>query len=64
MGDSFNTAFIELVKFVYKYHNKYGDFNGYKITFEAMEEKPANFLDCNTESDLLTLLGSPTLVTT
>jgi len=42
----------------------YGDFNGYKITFEAMEEKPANFLDCNTEADLLTLLGSPTLVTT
>ena len=42
----------------------YGDFNGYKITFEAMEEKPANFLDCASESDLLTLLGSPTLVTT
>ncbi len=42
----------------------YGDFNGYKITFEAMEEKPANFLDCTTEADLLTLLGSPTLVTT
>ena len=42
---------------------QYGDFNGYKITFEAMEEKPANFLDCNTEADLLTLLGSPTLVT-
>lgn len=41
----------------------YGDFNGYKITFEAMEEKPANFLDCSTEADLLTLLGSPTLVT-
>jgi hypothetical protein len=42
----------------------YGDFNGYKITFEAMEEKPANFLDCSTEADLLTLLGGPTLVTT
>lgn len=42
----------------------YGDFNGYKLTFEAMEEKPANFLDCTTEADLLTLLGSPTLVTT
>jgi hypothetical protein len=41
----------------------YGDFNGYKLTFEAMEEKPANFLDCNSEADLLTLLGSPTLVT-
>jgi len=41
----------------------YGDFNGYKITFEAMEEKPANFLDCASEADLLTLLGSPTLVT-
>jgi hypothetical protein len=42
----------------------YGDFNGYKLTFEAMEEKPANFLDCASESDLLTLLGAPTLVTT
>lgn len=42
----------------------YGDFNGYKITFEGMEEKPANFLDAASESDLLTLLGSPTLVTT
>lgn len=42
----------------------YGDFNGYQLTFEAMEEKPANFLDCTTEADLLTLLGSPTLVTT
>jgi hypothetical protein len=42
----------------------YGDFNGYKLTFEAMEEKPANFLDCASESDLLTLLGSPSLVTT
>jgi len=41
----------------------FGDFNGYKLTFEAMEEKPANFLDCTTEADLLTLLGSPTLVT-
>jgi len=43
---------------------QYGDFNGYKITFEAMEEKPANFLDCSTEQQLLTLLGAPTLVTT
>ena len=42
----------------------YGDFNGYKLTFEAMEEKPANFLDCASEADLLTLLGAPTLVTT
>ena len=42
----------------------YGDFNGYKITFEGMEEKPANFLDAASEADLLTLLGSPTLVTT
>lgn len=41
----------------------YGDFNGYKITFEGMEEKPANFLDCSTENGLLTLLGNPTLVT-
>lgn len=42
----------------------YGDFNGYQLTFEAMEEKPANFLDCATEGDLVTLLGSPTVVTT
>jgi hypothetical protein len=42
----------------------YGDFNGYKLTFEAMEEKPANFLDCASEADLLTLLGAPSLVTT
>lgn len=41
----------------------YGDFNGYQLTFEAMEEKPANFLDCATEGDLVTLLGSPTVVT-
>lgn len=41
----------------------YGDFNGYQLTFEAMEEKPANFLDCATEADLVTLLGSPTIVT-
>lgn len=41
----------------------YGDFNGYQLTFEAMEEKPANFLDCATEADLVTLLGSPTVVT-
>jgi hypothetical protein len=42
----------------------YGDFNGYKLTFEAMEEKPANFLDCASEADLLTLLRAPSLVTT
>lgn len=42
---------------------QYGDFNGYQLTFEAMEEKPANFLDCATEADLVTLLGSPTIVT-
>jgi len=41
----------------------YGDFNGYQLTFEAMEEKPANFLDCATEADLVTLLGAPTIVT-
>ncbi len=33
---------------------EYGDFNGYGLTFEAMEKLPANFLDCDSEADLNT----------
>jgi hypothetical protein len=29
-----------------------GDFNGYNLTFEAMEVSPANFLDVSTEAQL------------
>jgi hypothetical protein len=32
-----------------------GDFNGYNLTFEAMEVSPANFLDVSTEAQLKTL---------
>jgi hypothetical protein len=32
-----------------------GDFNGYNLTFEAMEVSPANFLDVSTEAGLKTL---------
>jgi len=35
-----------------------GDFNGYNLTFVAMEMSPANFLDCATESELATLFAS------
>ena len=31
-----------------------GDFNGYNLTFEAMEVSPANFIDVNNENDLAT----------
>ncbi len=31
-----------------------GDFNGYSLTFTAMEELPANFIDVNTEAELAT----------
>ena len=33
-----------------------GDFNGYSLTFTAMEELPANFLDCSTQLEMKTLL--------
>lgn len=33
---------------------EYGDFNGYGLTFEAMEKLPANFIDCTDESDMAT----------
>ncbi len=39
-----------------------GDFNGYGLTFQGMEMSPANFLDCATEADLLTLLDGATPV--
>lgn len=34
-----------------------GDFNGYNLTFEAMEVSPANFIDINNETDLATAFG-------
>ena len=34
-----------------------GDFNGYSLTFAAMEVSPANFLDCSTEAALATLFA-------
>ena len=33
-----------------------GDYNGYSLTFTAMEELPANFLDCTTQLEMKTLL--------
>jgi hypothetical protein len=35
-----------------------GDFNGYSLTFTAMEVSPANFLNCSTEAALATLFAS------
>lgn len=40
-----------------------GDFNGYNLTFTGMEISPANFIDCNTESELATLFDGATIVT-
>jgi len=47
-----------------------GDFNGYSLTFTAMEELPANFINCTNETELKLLLqngaggtGSCTIVT-
>jgi hypothetical protein len=37
-----------------------GDFNGYELTFVAMEELPANFLLCSSESDLEALFNNGT----
>ena len=37
-----------------------GDFNGYELTFTAMEELPANFLQASSEADLLTLFNNGT----
>jgi hypothetical protein len=33
-----------------------GDFNGYGLTFTGMENVPANFLDCSSEADLLSVV--------
>ena len=41
-----------------------GDFNGYSLTFTGQEPVPANFLDCSDEASLVTLLGTPQVVTT
>jgi len=37
-----------------------GDFNGYNLTFTAMERIPANFLDCTTETELAALFNDGT----
>ncbi|CAB4153404.1 hypothetical protein UFOVP622_26 [uncultured Caudovirales phage] len=39
-----------------------GDFNGYSLTLEAMEECYANFLNASSESAMVTLFTSATLV--
>jgi hypothetical protein len=36
--------------------------NGYSLTFTGQEAVPANFLDAQTEAQLVTLLNSPTVV--
>ena len=40
-----------------------GDFNGYSLTFTAMENIPANFLNCSTDAGLATVFSSATIVT-
>jgi len=40
-----------------------GDFNGYNMTFTAMENVPANFLNCNDETGLSALFDGATIVT-
>lgn len=40
-----------------------GDFNGYSLTFTAMENIPANFLNCSTDAGLSTVFSSATIVT-
>lgn len=39
-----------------------GDFNGYNLTFTAMERIPANFIDCATESELSNVFDGATIV--
>lgn len=42
-----------------------GDFNGYNLTFTAMENTPANFLNATTETQFATtVLGGASVVTT
>ena len=40
-----------------------GDFNGYSLTLSAMEELPANMINCTTEAELVTLMGGSVVVT-
>jgi len=40
-----------------------GDFNGYSLTFTAMENIPANFLNCSTDAGLATVFSAATIVT-
>ena len=40
-----------------------GDFNGYSLTFVGQEKIAANFLDCSTEAELITLFNTATIVT-
>jgi hypothetical protein len=39
-----------------------GDFNGYNLTFSAMEVSPANFMNCASEATLLLLFDSTATV--
>lgn len=41
-----------------------GDYNGYQLTFTGQEPVPANFLDCNDEASLISLLNMPNVITT
>lgn len=41
-----------------------GDFNGYNLTFTAMENSPANFLDCLNETELIAVFDGASIVTT
>lgn len=38
-----------------------GDFNGYNLTFSAMERIPANFLDCTSEATLVEVFNDGTV---
>lgn len=40
-----------------------GDFNGYNLTFTAMENGPANFLDCDNEKDLAAVFAGADIIT-
>ena len=40
-----------------------GDFNGYNLTFSAMERIPANFLNCTSEATLSALFDGASVVT-
>jgi hypothetical protein len=40
-----------------------GDFNGYNLTFTAMENVPANFLNCTDESTLSALFDGALIIT-